>query len=145
VSAEAERSGRRGKHPAGSAADTGWRSFEVDGFEIRVGKGAQDNDRLTFRGSSPADFWLHAAGYAGSHVVVRNPDRLPSLPRTVVERAAELAAYHSKARDAGGKVDVHMCRVSDVGKPRGWPAGKVQLRRWESVRVYSRNPFPEEK
>jgi predicted ribosome quality control (RQC) complex YloA/Tae2 family protein len=121
--------------PAG-ASD--WRSYEVDGFEIRVGKGARENDRLTFRGSSPHDLWLHAAGYAGSHVVVRNPDRLSALPRQVVERAAQLAAFHSKAREARGKIDVHVCRVADVRKPKGWPAGKVQLRSWESVKVYAR-------
>ena len=122
----------------------GWRTFRRDGFEILVGKGASDNDRLTFRAAAPQDVWMHAAGYAGSHVVVRNPDRLPELPREVLECAAQLAAFHSKARDARGKVDVHVCRVADVRKPRGFPAGKVELRRWDSVRVYVRDPFPDQ-
>lgn len=121
----------------------GWRTYRVEGFEVRVGKGARENDRLTFGAADPHDLWLHAAGYAGSHVVVRNPTRLAELPREVVQRAAELAAYHSKAREARGKVEVHLCRAADVRKPRGFPAGKVQLRRWDTVKVYPRTP-PEE-
>lgn len=119
-----------------------WRTFETEGFEILVGKGARENDRLTFREAAPHDLWLHASGYAGSHVVVRNPDRLAEIPRGVVETAAALAAYHSKAREARGKVEVHVCRASEVRKPRGFPPGKVEIRRWESVRVYPRDPFP---
>jgi predicted ribosome quality control (RQC) complex YloA/Tae2 family protein len=122
---------------------TGWRTFQVEGFEVLVGKGARENDELTFRVADPADLWLHAAGYAGSHVVVRNPERLPELPRPVVERAAEMAVYHSKAREARGKVDVHVCRAADVRKPRGFPAGKVEIRRWDTVRVYPRALPPE--
>ncbi|HUG37698.1 MAG TPA: NFACT RNA binding domain-containing protein [Candidatus Limnocylindrales bacterium] len=120
---------------------TALRRYEKDGFEILVGKGAKDNDRLTFRVAAPRDLWLHASGYAGSHVVVRNPDRLAALPREVVEAAAQLAAHHSKARGARGKVDVHVCHAEDVRKPRGYPPGMVQLRRWESVKVYPRDPF----
>lgn len=111
------------------------RNLELEGFEILVGKGDADNDRLTFKIAAPADFWLHVAGVPGSHVVVRNPDKAAELPRAVLERAAELAAFHSKARH-GGKVEVHWCRVADVSKPRGFAAGKVQLRSFKSIRVY---------
>ncbi|MGV3721444.1 MAG: NFACT RNA binding domain-containing protein [Actinomycetota bacterium] len=112
----------------------------VDDFEILVGRSAQDNDTLTFKVAEPHDFWLHASGYAGSHVIIRNPDRKSygELPRAVVERAAALAAYHSKAREARGKVEVHVCRASEVRKPKGFPPGKVELRRWDVVRVYPR-------
>lgn len=111
------------------------RDLEFEGFQILVGKGDADNDRLTFKVAAPLDFWLHVAGVPGSHVVVRNPDRLAELPRAVLERAAELAAFHSKARH-GGKVEVHWCRAADVSKPRGLPPGKVQLRTFKSIRVY---------
>ncbi|HVR69987.1 MAG TPA: NFACT RNA binding domain-containing protein [Vicinamibacteria bacterium] len=114
----------------------GHRTFSVGGFEVLVGKGDADNDALTFRVAEPQDFWLHVAGPPGSHVVVRNPERLAELPRDVLERCAALAAWHSKARGSRGKVEVHVCRVADVGKARGAPAGEVRLRRWESVRVY---------
>lgn len=123
-----------------SSKGKAWRSYEIEGFEILVGKGAAENDELSIREAAPYDFWLHAAGYAGSHVVVRNPQRLSRLPREIVDAAAALAAWHSKAREARGKVEVHLCRASDVTKPRGFPPGKVQIRRWDRVRVYPREP-----
>lgn len=116
----------------------GHRQIEFEGFEILVGKADADNDRLTFGIAEPRDFWLHVAGPAGSHVVVRNPLELDELPRPVLERAAELAAWHSKARGARGKVEVHVCRVADVRKPRGFAPGQVQLKRWDSIKVYPR-------
>ena len=109
--------------------------MHVEGFEILVGRGDEENDLLTFDVADPDDLWLHVAGGTpGSHVVVRNPERLAELPQSVVERAAALAAWHSKARRAG-KVDVHVCRVRDVSKPRGMPAGKVLLASFDRVRV----------
>jgi predicted ribosome quality control (RQC) complex YloA/Tae2 family protein len=129
--------------------DPDYRVHELDGFEILVGRSARDNDRLSLRVARARDLWLHAHGFAGSHVVVRpalplgglDPeDRPPTgqVPRHVVERAAELAAFHSKARDARGKVAVHLCRAADVSKPRGAPAGQVSLRSFEKVKVYPR-------
>ena len=109
--------------------------FEAEGYEILVGQSARDNDRLTFAVAAPQDLWLHVAGVPGSHVIVRNPDG-GDVPRRVVKRAAELAVYHSKAREAKGKVEVHVCRACDVRKPRGARPGAVELRRWEGVKVY---------
>jgi predicted ribosome quality control (RQC) complex YloA/Tae2 family protein len=114
----------------------GYRQAEFEGFEILVGKGDAENDRLTFGVAEPRDFWLHVAGPAGSHVVVRNPLELDELPRPVLERAAQLAAWHSKARGAKGKVEVHVCRIADIRKPRGFAPGQVQLKKWESIKVY---------
>jgi predicted ribosome quality control (RQC) complex YloA/Tae2 family protein len=118
----------------------GFRAFEIDGFEVLVGKGSADNDRLTFRVAEPRDLWLHVAGPAGSHVVVRNPNELDEIPRPVVEEAAQLAAWYSKARGSRGKVEVHVCRVADVRKPRGFAPGEVLLKRWDAVRVYAKGP-----
>jgi predicted ribosome quality control (RQC) complex YloA/Tae2 family protein len=114
----------------------GYRTIAFEGFEILVGKADADNDRLTFAIAEPRDFWLHVKGPAGSHVVVRNPFELEALPRQVLERAAELAAWHSKARSARGKVEVHVCRVADVRKPKGSAPGQVLLKRWDAVKVY---------
>jgi len=41
------------------------------------------------------------------------------------------------------KVEVHVCRAADVKKPRGAPAGLVELARWQSVRVRPALPEPE--
>jgi predicted ribosome quality control (RQC) complex YloA/Tae2 family protein len=116
-----------------------YRTFTIDGFEVLVGRGDEENDVLTLEVAAPADFWLHVAGgVPGSHVVVRNPEHLPELPAPVVEQAAALAAWHSKARDQR-HATVHLSRVSEVRKRRGAPAGEVVLERWTTVRV-SRSP-----
>ena len=117
-----------------------YRTVQIDEFEVLVGKGGAENDTLTFKVADRHDFWLHVANVPGSHVVVRNPDLLSALPRTVLEQAAQLAVWYSKARGSRGKVEVHVCRVGEVSKPRGFPAGKVTLRRWQSVRVYAKEP-----
>jgi len=115
-----------------------FRAFSIMGFEVLVGKGDAANDALTFGVGEPRDFWMHVAGCPGSHVVVKNPENLAELPRPVLDAAAAFAAWHSKARAARGKVEVHVCRVADVSKPRGFAPGEVRLRRWDSVRVYPR-------
>jgi predicted ribosome quality control (RQC) complex YloA/Tae2 family protein len=114
-----------------------WDQLDIEGYEVLVGRNARDNDELTFRVARPRDLWLHAAGHAGSHVVIR-ADEADDVPRSVVERAAGWAAWHSKARNARGKVDVHVCRAADVSKPRGAPPGTVVLRRFDTVKVYPR-------
>jgi predicted ribosome quality control (RQC) complex YloA/Tae2 family protein len=111
-----------------------YRTLAFEGFEILVGRGEEENDHLTFQVAEPHELWLHVAGgTAGSHVVIRNPERVP-VPPAVVERAAQIAAWYSKARRAAA-VKVHVCKVAEVKKPRGAPAGMVELARWNSVKV----------
>lgn len=108
------------------------RSVSPDGMTVLVGRGARDNDLLTFKIGRPQDFWFHVAGQSGSHVLVLNPDSLERLPRDTARFAAALAARHSKAKH-GGRVAVHMTTCSEVRKPRGMPAGKVTLRKYKSL------------
>jgi predicted ribosome quality control (RQC) complex YloA/Tae2 family protein len=118
-----------------------YRRILVEDFEVLIGRGAEQNDELSFGVASQSDGWLHVAGGTpGSHVVIRNPDRLP-IPKSVVERAASHAAWYSKARNAAS-VEVHYCQVSDLRKPRGAKAGLVQLKRYKSVRVRPEPPPP---
>jgi len=124
-------------------ADRSFRTFRRQGWEILVGKGARDNDVLTFEVAERGDLWLHVAEWSGSHVVIRVPESKGEPPREVVEFAARLAAWHSKARGARGKVEVHLCRAGDVRKPPRFAPGKVQLSQWTAVKVYAKEPPPE--
>jgi predicted ribosome quality control (RQC) complex YloA/Tae2 family protein len=111
------------------------RRFESpDGLTVLVGKNASDNDILSLKLGAPYDFWLHIASGSGSHVVVRNPDKLSRLPRETRLFAASLAARYSSARK-GGRVAVHLTTCGEVSKPRGFPAGKVTLRRFETLQA----------
>lgn len=116
-----------------------YRTIAHEGFEILVGRGEDDNDYLTFEVAEPHDLWLHVGdGTPGSHVVVKNP-RKGDVPRSVVERAAALAAWYSKARSAK-RVEVHYCLARDVSKPHDAPAGLVELARYDNIKVAPAGP-----
>ncbi|HKY30916.1 MAG TPA: NFACT family protein [Candidatus Polarisedimenticolia bacterium] len=105
-----------------------------DGFTVVAGRSAADNDQLTFKVAAPHDLWLHAAGYPGAHVIVRNPRRLPELPETTVREAAALAAFLSQGKDEK-ELDVHVAWRRHVRKGRGMSPGMVVLKRHRTVRV----------
>ena len=117
------------------------RFVSPDGMTVLVGRTAADNDVLSLKLGAARDFWLHIASGSGSHVVVRNPDKLDRLPRETRRFAAGLAAYYSKAR-RGGKVAVHLTTCSEIKKPRGYPAGKVTLKRYETMQAKPETPTP---
>lgn len=74
-----------------------YHEIEFQGFRIRVGKSASDNDALTLKHSFKEDLWLHAQGVSGSHVTVVHQSG-KEYPKAVIERAAQLAAYNSKRK-----------------------------------------------
>ena len=103
-----------------------YRRFEVsDGIEVRVGRGAADNDALTFRHSRGGDLWLHTADCPGSHVILRLP-RGAEAPKEALLDAAHLAVHFSPARGRE-RVPVHVAHRKEVHKPRGAKAGLVTL------------------
>jgi predicted ribosome quality control (RQC) complex YloA/Tae2 family protein len=110
-----------------------------EGLAILVGKSGRENDTLTFRVASPCDFWLHAADRPGAHVIVRNPQRLKSLPERTLRMAADIAAYHSGARREA-RVDVHYTQRKHVHKKKGMPGGQVLLRRFRTIQATPRLP-----
>jgi predicted ribosome quality control (RQC) complex YloA/Tae2 family protein len=103
-----------------------------EGLEILVGKSSKDNDILTLKIARNEDFWLHVAGYGGSHVVLRNPAKLPIAPKQSLLEAAQLAAYFSQARNAP-KVEIHYTQKRFVSKPRGAKPGLVRLKEYNSI------------
>ena len=114
---------------------TGARRYtSSDDLEILVGKAAKDNDYLTFRVAKSMDFWMHAADYPGSHVVIRNPSRLDEIPSKTLLEAAGLAAFFSRAREEN-KVAVHYTLKKFVGKPKGAVAGLVSLSSFKTILV----------
>jgi predicted ribosome quality control (RQC) complex YloA/Tae2 family protein len=95
------------------------------GLEIRVGRGARDNDELTFRHSHPEDVWAHARDAAGAHVVLRWRES-GSPPGRDLAEAAILAALHSRSRTSK-TAPVDWTRRKYVRKPRHAPPGTVVL------------------
>lgn len=93
-----------------------------DGFDMYVGKNNYQNDELTFKLATGNDWWFHAKGMPGSHVIVKtNGDELPDA---TFEEAAKLAAYYSKGRE-NPKVEIDYLEKKNVKKPSGAAPGFV--------------------
>lgn len=116
-----------------------FRVFESEGFKILVGKSAQNNDQLTQRHTYKEDIWLHAKDVSGSHVVIKHQAG-KTIPVTVLEKAAQLAAYYSK-RKADSLCPVIYTPKKWVRKPKGSPAGSVVVEREKVLLVKPENPF----
>jgi predicted ribosome quality control (RQC) complex YloA/Tae2 family protein len=105
-----------------------------DGYEIIVGRGARENDELTFRVARSYDTWMHAADYPGSHVVVRARGKDDAVPHRTLVEAARLAAHFSRA-GKDSKVAVNYTLRKFVTKPRGAAPGLVYLSSFRTLLV----------
>ena len=94
-----------------------------DGFHMYVGKNNLQNDELTFKFAAGNDWWFHAKGMPGSHVVVKL-DGAAQLPDRTFEEAGRLAAYYSKGREQE-KVEIDYIQKKHVKKPAGAKPGFV--------------------
>jgi len=110
-----------------------YHEVEFHGFKIWIGKNAQHNDTLTLKHTFKDDLWLHAKDVAGSHVVIKYQSGKP-FPKEVIERAAQLAAYHSK-RKTDTLCPVAYTSKKFVRKRKGDPAGAVVVEREDVILV----------
>ncbi|MBQ9886054.1 MAG: NFACT family protein [Lachnospiraceae bacterium] len=84
-----------------------------DGFHIYVGKNNLQNDELTFSFATGGDWWFHAKGIAGSHVILKTEGK--EVPDRTFEEAAALAAYYSKSRESD-KVEIDYIKKKEIRK-----------------------------
>jgi predicted ribosome quality control (RQC) complex YloA/Tae2 family protein len=118
---------------AGEAKEKGtaerFRQFEVfGGLEVYAGKNSANNDELTMRFARPNDYWFHARGSSGSHVVLRWNDTKSKPPKEAIRAAASIAAYYSGAKNAK-MVPVAYTMKKHVRKPKGAAVGAVVMDR----------------
>ena len=93
-----------------------------DGYDIYVGKNNFQNNELSFKFASGNDWWFHAKGQPGSHVIVKSKNE--ELPDRTFEEAGKLAAYYSKGRQAP-KVEIDYTQKKNLRKPTGGKPGFV--------------------
>lgn len=93
-----------------------------DGYDIYVGKNNFQNEEITFSLADGSDWWFHAKGMPGSHVIVKA--RGEELPDNTFEEAGRLAAYYSKGREAE-KVEIDYIQKKHVKKTPGGRPGFV--------------------
>lgn len=116
-----------------------FRSYSLPGgYQVFVGRNAAQNDRLTTAFARKEDLWLHARGVPGSHTVLRVKGR-EEPPSTVIESAASIAAYHSKARGSA-LVPVIVVKKKYVRKPKGAQKGTVTVDRETVILVEPKIP-----
>lgn len=120
-----------------------FRHFKISGkYDVYVGKDSKSNDRLTIEFAKNDDLWFHARGVSGSHVVLRKPNKKETFPKNVIEIAASIAAYFSKAKNS------KLAPVSYTGKKyvvkrKGMAPGTVQLLKEKVIMVEPKLPIEE--
>ena len=94
-----------------------------DGYHMYVGKNNFQNEELTFKIATGNDWWFHAKGVPGSHVIVKT-EGADDMPDTTFEEAGRLAAYYSQNRD-NEKVEIDYIQKKHIKKPKGGKPGFV--------------------
>jgi len=115
-----------------------YKRFEIDGFVVLVGKSAKSNDEMLRYHAWKDDIWLHAKGVAGSHVIIKSKGK-QAVPKTVLEKAAEIAAYYSKSKsDSLASVIYTPCKF--VRKVKGSAPGSVMVDKENVLLVKPQSP-----
>ncbi|CCH51262.1 protein of unknown function DUF814 [Fibrisoma limi BUZ 3] len=107
-----------------------------ENFRILIGRNAKNNDLLTQKYAHKEDLWLHARDVSGSHVVIKYQAG-KTFPKSVIERAAELAAWYSKRR-TDSLCPVIVTPKKFVRKPKGLAEGQVVVDKEDVVMVVPR-------
>ncbi len=130
--ADLGRQARRGRSPARAGIEL----TDPRGYRVIIGRGAKENDEITFRRARSRDLWLHAQGYRGAHVIVVVNSRAPGeqVPFETVLFAARLAAGHSEARQSDN-VPVDYTERKNVWRKPGGAPGAVNYAHHKTVYV----------
>jgi predicted ribosome quality control (RQC) complex YloA/Tae2 family protein len=110
-----------------------------DGFEVWTGKDSSANDLLSLKYSRQNDLWFHVRGTSGSHTILRIPEDAEDIPKDYIRIAAEIAAYHSKARNAKN-VPVAYTPAKNVSKYKGAESGSVIIKGEKIIKVQPKIP-----
>jgi predicted ribosome quality control (RQC) complex YloA/Tae2 family protein len=99
------------------------KKYDIDGFIVYQGKDAKANDYVTLEVATDEDYWMHAKGVPGSHVVIKVKDKIPTME--VIKKAAQVAAKNSKSNEE--KVLIVYCKKKFVKKDPGMNPGQVKV------------------
>lgn len=112
-----------------------FRKFKLnDKYEVWVGRDSASNDLLTTKYAAQNDLWFHVRGASGSHTVLKAGNKKEEVEKESIHRAASIAAYYSKARNASS-VPVAYCEKKYVKKKKGFKQGTVTMEREKVIFV----------
>lgn len=107
--------------------------YETDGFTIYAGKNNVQNDFVTNKLARPDDLWLHTKDIHSSHVIIVTEGK--KVPDEVIEKAAEITAFYSEARNSG-KTPVDYTEKRFVKKPSKAAVGFVNYTNQKTAVVF---------
>jgi len=130
--------------PTGEASEKGtaerFRKFFInDKFEIYAGKNATNNDELTTKFARQNDYWFHARGSSGSHVILRWDNSKEKPSKELIKLVASIAAFYSGAKNSK-MVPVAYTLKKYVRKPKGAAVGAVVIEKEDVVLVEPKLP-----
>ncbi|HVO76133.1 MAG TPA: NFACT RNA binding domain-containing protein [Ignavibacteriaceae bacterium] len=112
-----------------------FKHYIIEGnYHAYVGKDSANNDLLTLKFAKQNDYWFHARGASGSHLVLKAENPSQKIPKNILKAAASIAAFHSKAKTSG-LAPVSFTQKKYVIKKKGMEPGKVALMREEVLIV----------
>ncbi len=100
-------------------------------LKIVIGRNDAENNTITCKLAGKTDLWFHTRAIRGSHIVIFNPYK-KDVPQKIIEIAAGLAAYYSKAKHSG-KVAVDYTHIRYVWKIRKGRLGQVNYKNQKTV------------
>lgn len=117
-----------------------FRHFVIDEkYDVYIGKDNKSNDILTTQFAKPDDLWFHARGVGGSHLIIKKSNKKEIIPKDVIEKAASIAAFYSKAKHSK-LVPVIYTEKKYVIKRKGMPSGTVQVQKEKVIMVEPKIP-----
>jgi len=102
-----------------------------DGWRCMTGRNARENDEVTFRFGKRGDFWFHARGIPGAHVILKLDGKMDNPPENIILEAAIEAAQGSG--NSSGVIPVDYTRVQYVNRMRNGKPGQVVYTREKTV------------
>ena len=97
--------------------------YNVNGWQIYVGRDANENDDLLRHYVRGDDMWLHVRDFSGGYVFIK-AQKGKTVPLDILLDAGNLAVYYSKARN-NTKVDLYYTHVKYLRRAKNGPKGLV--------------------
>ena len=111
--------------------------YKIEDYTLLVGRNNMENDYLTLKYAKKTDLWFHTKDIHGSHCILAL-NGAPIPKDDILLKCAEIAAYHSKARNSSN-VPVDFCEVKFVKKPNGAKPGMVIYKNNKTLHVTPKN------
>ena len=104
--------------------------YNINGFEVYVGKNNKQNDYLTLHFAQKNDLWFHVQAFHGCHVVLKTNGKEPD--EDTIFKCALLAKQNSKA-SLDKNVSIDYTYIKYVRKAPGQKPGMVNYTNYKTI------------